>query len=168
MTADELIKHLSLEKHPEGGYFRETYRSAEGVDGKSLPERFSGKHSFSTSIYFLLRRNEFSAFHEIKQDEIWHFYSGAPVDVHVISQGGDYDCLKLGAGFEKGDLPQGVVYAGDIFGATVSEHSEYDYSLVGCTVSPGFEFDDFRLVPEGELLHRFPEHKDIIKKLTRN
>lgn len=167
MNADEIIKYLKLEKHPEGGYFRETYRSHESIIEKNLPERFESPHSFSTAIYFLLTKDDFSAFHIIKQDELWHFYGGAPIDVHVINKTGEYECLKIGNDMPSGEFPQGIVKSGSVFGSTMSENSEFDYSLVGCTVAPGFEFEDFKLLQEKELLSQFPEHESIIKRLTR-
>ncbi|MFW6364916.1 MAG: cupin domain-containing protein [Spirochaetota bacterium] len=165
-SAEEIISFLDLMKHPEGGYYREVYRSDEILSKEHLPERFTMDHTLSTSIYFLLSRDTFSAFHTIKQDEIWHFYGGAPLDVHIIHPDGNHMPLRLGSILE-GELPQGTIPAGTVFGAKVCEHPEYDYALVGCAVAPGFEFDDFTLHSRAELLRRFPQHRTLVMSLTR-
>ncbi len=167
-SADKIIKFLKLEKHPEGGYFRETYRSAGDIEAEALPERYERDHAYSTAIYFLLKRGEFSAFHEIVQDEVWHHYAGAAVHVHIIDHNGKYRIMKTGMDLEKGETPQGVVYGGEVFGATVANDPDHDFALVGCTVAPGFDFRDFRLIAREELMDRFPEHAEIIGRLTRS
>jgi len=166
-NAEHIIKILKLEKHPEGGYFRETYRSDEHIPLISLPDRFKKEHSFSTAIYFMLKRGEFSALHKIRSDEIWHFYSGASITVHIIDREGNYTTETIGTDLENGEMPQCVVPAGSIFGATIPEISDFDYSLVGCTVAPGFDFEDFHLFSREDLLKLFPQHSEIISKLTR-
>ena len=162
---NNLITQLSLVKHPEGGYFKETYRSEGIIPHNSIKHTFNGDRSYSTGIYFLLTSDTFSAFHRIKQDEMWHFYDGGPLIVHVINPEGHYYQIVLGNNFENNEVPQAVVPAGSWFGASVK--NENDYSFVGCTVSPGFDFQDFELAKESELSNAFPEHKDIIKALTR-
>jgi hypothetical protein len=166
-NADEIIKYLDMSKHPEGGYFKETYRSGETIKHQYLPKRFTIDHAFSTAIYFLLKQGDFSALHTIKQEEIWHFYSGTPIDIHMIHPDGDYEPIHLGNDILNGEIPQGIVPAGSVFGATVCDNSKYDYSLVGCTVAPGFEFEDFTLHKKDELLERFPRHRELIESLTR-
>ncbi len=163
-TARDLIARLNLLRHPEGGWFRETYRAAELAPGPALPERFGGSRAFSTAIYFLLEKGDISALHRIKSDEIWHFYAGTPVLVHVISQDGSYRALKLGPDPESGDSFQIVVPAGSWFGAEVTEG---DYSLVGCTVAPGFDFADFELADGRLLAEIYPMHSEIIRRLAR-
>lgn len=153
---DGIISRLQLQPHPEGGFFRETYRSDGVID-------FNGKRNYSTCIYFLLTAETFSAFHRIKQDEIWHFYDGSTIELHQISPGGKHDTILIGANFENGEIPQYVVPAGYWFGATVSG----EYGLVGCTVSPGFDFQDFELAKREKLILAFPELSEIINKLTR-
>lgn len=159
------IDRLGLERHPEGGYFRETYRSDETVDGQALPDRFGGARAFCTAIYFLLEGRDFSAFHRIRSDEIWHFYAGAPLTIHVIAPAGAYSAAVLGRGVETGETFQTVVKAGCWFGALVSDATSY--SLVGCTVAPGFAFEDFELASRHELLARYPQHSVLIERLTR-
>ena len=163
--ADRWIELLQLKKHPEGGYFRETYRSEETIDKEHLPERFSGSRSLSTAIYFLLKGNDFSAFHSIKQDELFHFYDGSSLTIHVIDSSGHYFKIKLGRNIKDGEVPQATVKAGWVFGASVNDSNSY--SLVGATVAPGFDFEDFELLSRYHLIEIFPQHKNIIEKLTR-
>ncbi len=163
--ARQWIKYLQLLPHPEGGYFRETYRSEEFIPRSSLPERFSGARSFSTAIYFLLAGTDFSALHRIKSDEVWHFYDGSSLTVHVIDPQGDYSALKVGRNIAAGEMPQAVVKAGSYFGATVNDIESY--ALAGCTVAPGFGFADFELPGRQRLLELFPQHREIIARLTR-
>jgi len=166
MTAAQTwIDGLKLRRHPEGGWFRETYRSDEGVGRAALPPRFGDDRAFSTAIYFLLEGEDFSALHRIKQDEVFHFYDGSSLTVHVIDPDGNYSALKLGRDWTAGERPQAVVPAGSLFGATVNDTRSY--SLVGCTVAPGFDFADFELPAREELCRQFPQHREIIEKLTR-
>ena len=158
------IDRLHLEPHPEGGFFRETYRSPESIDSGALPSRFDGPRAIATAIYFLLRSHERSAFHRIKSDECWHFHTGSPLTIHVISPEGDYAARSLGSRPDLGQAFQAVVPAGSWFGATV--HDPDSFSLVGCTVSPGFDFADFELAGRSDLTARYPQHRSIIEKLT--
>lgn len=164
-SVDELVRRLELARHPEGGWYRETYRSGESVAGSALPERFGGPRSFCTSIYFLLEQGDISALHRIKSDEIWHFYTGAALIVHVLTPQGEHLELKVGPDYAAGESFQIVVEAGCWFGAEVSSPGEY--SLVGCTVAPGFDFEDFQLGNRSDLQRKYPRHKEIIKRLTR-
>ncbi|WP_373058147.1 cupin domain-containing protein [Zunongwangia sp. H14] len=163
--AREIIKKLDLKPHPEGGYFRETYRSKEEIEEAHLPG-FDSKRNFSTCIYFLLTSSTFSAFHKIKQDEIWHFYDGAPIRLHLISEEGEHSEVIIGKNFSAGEVPQFVVPGGYWFAATVAE--EDSYTLVGCTVSPGFDFEDFILGERKELQKKFPQHHKLISHLTHS
>lgn len=164
-NADKWIELLKLEKHPEGGYFRETYRSHETIDKEHLPKRFNGNRNFSTAIYFLLKGNDFSAFHQIRQDELFHFYDGSCLTIHVIDHAGDYFKLKVGRDIDNGETPQGIIKAGWIFGASVNDSNSY--SLVGTTAAPGFDFNDFELLSRNHLIRLYPQHRTIIEKLTR-
>ncbi|WP_422859372.1 cupin domain-containing protein [Flagellimonas sp. S174] len=137
---DFLIKKFNLQPHLEGGYFKETYRSVGAIEENSLPTIYNGKRNYSTCIYFLLTSDTFSAFHKIKQDEIWHFYAGSPLKLFMISDEGDYSEKIIGADFKSGQFPQFVVPGGYWFGAKTLESDSY--SFVGCTVSPGFDFED--------------------------
>ena len=163
-SAEQWIQFLQLREHPEGGWFREVYRAEETIPHQSLPSRFSGDRRFSTAIYFLLNKKEFSAFHRIKQDELWHFYDGAPLIIHVIDHVGNYSTFKLGKDFQAGEVLLAIVKAGSLFGATLSDTQSY--GLVGCTVAPGFDFDDFDMPSRTQLLEQYPQHQNIIEKLT--
>lgn len=162
----ELIEKLGLQEHPEGGYFKETYRSNELIPEATLGKKYKGNRNHSTCIYFLLTSEKFSAFHKINQDEIWHYYKGAPLKLHTISAEGDYSSVMIGNNFDKGEVPQFVVKGGDWFAAEVLEKDAY--TLVGCTVAPGFDFADFVLPERRELIDLFPNHNTIIKKLTHH
>jgi predicted cupin superfamily sugar epimerase len=171
MTADDWIERLRLERHPEGGWFRETYRSTETLPAAGLPPRFGAPHPASTAIYFLLRGGEFSALHRLEADEVWHFYDGVPLTLHLIAPGGTTSSIRMGAGEF-----QAVVTAGHWFGATLDEVDETAaaargsagrFALVGCTVAPGFIFDDFELGDRAALLAQFPQHAGLIMRLTR-
>tara|TARA_R110002073_G_scaffold306012_5_gene475185 strand:+ start:29918 stop:30415 length:498 start_codon:yes stop_codon:yes gene_type:complete len=164
LTAKEIIELFNLQEHPEGGYFSETYRSSEVISNNELGEKYQGDRNHSTSIYFLLTSEKFSAFHKINQDEIWHYYKGAPLKLHIISKEGNHSFVMIGNDFEKGEVPQYVVKGGDWFAAEVLE--EDSYTLVGCTVAPGFDFADFVLPKRKVLIELFPKHKEIIKTLT--
>ena len=163
-TADELIKQLELLKHPEDGWYRETYRSKESILDSALPIRFTGDRSVCTAIYFLLQSGNISALHRIKSDEMWHFYSGEPLIIHVITPQGDYYPLNLGPDIIAGESFQCVVPAGCWFGAEVSGGS---YSFVGCTVALGFDFADFEMGDRDDLLKEFPNRKELVKRLTK-
>jgi uncharacterized protein len=165
LDAREWIERLGLKRHPEGGFFRETYRAAETIAHAHLPARFSGDRAFSTAIYFLLEGRDFSALHRIHQDEMWHFYDGCPLRVSSISPHGSLSVVRLGRDVQAGEVLQAVVPAGHFFGARPSDPDSY--SLVGCTVAPGFDFADFELPTRGELVARFPQHAGVIQQLTR-
>ena len=164
MTAKDWIAHLQLTPHPEGGFYREHYRSSELIARESLPARFGGDRHCSTSIYFLLTSSDISAFHRIKQDEIWHFYDGAPLTLHVIDTDGSYHSHVLGKDIATGAQPQLVIPAGCTFGAEVLAPDAF--TLTGATVAPGFDFDDFEMPSRAALLSEYPQHQDIIQKLT--
>ena len=161
----QLVENLALEPHPEGGFFRETYRSGETIPQSALKKGFEGERNCSTGIYFLLTSESFSAFHRIQQDEMWHFYDGSPILLHMISPEGDYTLIEIGRAFDLGQVPQFVVPAGYWFASEVKEESSY--SLAGCTVSPGFDFRDFELANRDELSNQFPQHREVISRLTR-
>jgi uncharacterized protein len=164
-AAGRLIEILSLESHPEGGYFRQTYRAAGEIPGDALPPGFNGARVFSTAIYYLLSGEDFSALHRIRSDELWHFYSGSSVEIHIIQPHGEYDRIRLGADFEQNEVFQAVVPAGCWFGAHLVD--QYSYALVGCTVAPGFHFDDFDLGKRADLCRQYPQHIALIERLTR-
>ena len=164
-TVKNMIDTLELLPHPEGGYFKETYRSLGEIGQESLGQEYESSRNYSTCIYFLLTSDNFSALHRIKQDEIWHFYDGSPIRLHMISASGVHTEQIIGRDLDKGELPQFVVPGGYWFGAEVVNADSY--SLVGCTVSPGFDFNDFELKSKDDLSELFPQQADIIAKLTR-
>lgn len=163
--AEKIATTLNMLPHPEGGYYKETYRSSGIINQETLGSHFSGDRHYSTSIYFLLTSDTFSAFHRIKQDEIWHFYKGSPIKLHIISTNGVYKNIIIGNDLERNEHPQYIVSAGDWFAAEVISNNSF--SLLGCTVSPGFDFKDFQLGDKASLIATFPQHKSIITKLTR-
>jgi len=158
-----LITQYQLLPHPEGGYYKETYRSAENIPHDALHEHFSGPRSLSTAIYFLLLKNLFSAFHRILSDECWHFYEGNSLHVHVLHQDGNYELIRLGRNSLEGEVYQAIVPAGAWF----ASESIGEYSFVGCTVSPGFDFADFELAKAASLKADYPDHEMLIERLCR-
>ena len=162
---EELISFLELKRHPEGGFYKETYRSDGVISQQELGDSFSGARNYSTGIYFLLTDSVFSAFHRIKQDEMWHFYEGDPLRVHMIDASGTYSYQDIGLNFDRNQRPQFVVPAGVWFASEVATGGKY--SLVGCTVAPGFDFEDFELAERADLVSSFPQHQPIIQRLTR-
>jgi predicted cupin superfamily sugar epimerase len=163
-TAQYYIQSLGLQPHPEGGYFAETYRSAEVISREGLPVRFSGPRSFGTAIYFLLESHHVSALHRIQSDEVWHFYAGGALEIFVIDTGGALTVIRLGNNPELGEVFQAVVPAGCWFGSKPAAGT--DFCLVGCTVAPGFDFADFEMAIPDELAAEFPAHKDVIDRLS--
>lgn len=161
----ELIQRYQLQPHPEGGWYKEMYKSKEQIPANALPERFSGDRAFSTAIYFLLEAGNFSAFHRIKSDECWHFYTGDPLWVYVIHKDGKLEIIPLGSNYTKGELFQYIVPANCWFASRPAPKSQF--CLVGCTVAPGFDFADFDLADANQLSKEFPEHENIIKELCR-
>jgi len=171
-NAEYFVQKLEMNPHPEGGWYKETYRSEEKVHLPGLPERFSGERSFCTGIYFLLQYPQFSAFHRIKSDEMWHFYAGSPLNVFVIDSNGGFEVIKLGNDIEQGERFQAVVKAGNWFasqpvGVNDNLMAGETFSLVGCTVSPGFDFSDFEMAKADELIKEFPQYEEWIKKYCR-
>ncbi|MDP4115383.1 MAG: cupin domain-containing protein [Bacteroidota bacterium] len=164
LQAEKYIELLDLQKHPEGGYFKEIYRSAEYYEAKLLPGRYSGDRTFSTSIYFLLEGTNVSRFHRLKSDETWHFYDGSTVIIYVLDQLGKLSQICLGKNLELGETLQVTIEKGCWFGAALKEDSSF--CLIGCTVSPGFEFDDFELAKREFLVDNYPQYKEIITRLT--
>lgn len=157
------IQKLELLPHPEGGYFREIYRSAEKCE--QLPTRYQGPRNFSTSIYYLLEGHQYSVFHRIKSDEIWHFYDGCPLNIYIFDQQERLVIHSLGRDLEKNERILAVIPQGHWFAAQPGD--KYGFSLVGCTVAPGFDFTDFEIGKRDELLERFSEYRDIILRYTK-
>ena len=160
VTAQQWIERLGLVRHPEGGWYRETYRSNERVEAVALPPRFGGARTLGTAIYYLLRAGERSALHRIKSDEVWHHYAGDAVTLWLLEGPGDARRLRLGGDGE----PQIVVPAGAWYGARIADGG--DYALMGGTVAPGFDFADFELADRVSLLDGWPAHRAVIEDLT--
>jgi len=163
-TAEHWIRYLHLTKHPEGGFYKETYRSEETIEGCNLPDRFPGTRIFSSAIYYLLSRNDVSVFHRLKSDEVLHFYAGDMLHIYILDEEGNLNLKKLGRSADS-DFFQCVVPAGLWFGAELE--SKKGYALIGCTVAPGFDFHDFEIAKREELLRKFPQHEETILRLTR-
>lgn len=160
-----LITHYNLQPHPEGGWFRQTYRSGETLKAGCLPERFGGDRPVSTAIYFLLEQGNFSAFHRIKSDECWHFYAGGPLEIYELHAGGRLKKITLGPAIADGELFQYMVPAGCWFASRPA--AGVSFSFVGCTVAPGFDFADFEMAAGKELAVIYPQQKAIIETLCR-
>lgn len=162
-SAEYWINHLEMEAHPEGGYYKEAYRNPSTIQ---IMEQ-GGTRNLATSIYFLLRHNDKSHFHQLKSDEIWYYHEGRPVVVHLL-ENGEYRKAVLGKDPENGESFQLLIPRGSIFAAEVLNASEGDYTLMGCMVNPGFDFKDFRMVDAAELTGQYPDHLDLIQQFTTN
>ena len=160
-----LISALGLVQHPEGGWYRETCRSDEQISGNALPDRFDGPRSCYTAIYFLLEQGDYSALHRIKSDELWFFHGGTSLTIQLLTADGINSAIRLGANIAAGEVFQAMVPAGTWFGAEMSGAGEY--SLVSCTVAPGFDFVDFEMGVRDTLLQQYPDHAALINRLTR-
>jgi len=168
MNSDQaalIIEQYGLQPHPEGGFFTQTYRSQGRIPKAALPAEFAGERNFSTAIVFLLRENDFSALHRLRQDEVWHFYLGGALRLVTISPDGQCSETILGRNGTAGDVVQAVVPAGCWFGAKPAEGAIF--SFVGCTVAPGFDFADFELAQRSDLLEGFPDLETVILSFTR-
>ena len=165
MTVDTLVKTLDLLPHPEGGFYKETYRSPVKLSQQCLPADFQGERNIATGIYFLIEKGNFSALHKIKSDETWHFYVGDALEVIEIDEAGNLKTTHIGPDILKGETFQYTVKANTWFGSRVAHPGQF--SLVGCTVYPGFDFNDFEIAQRHDLINQFPQHEIIIIELTR-
>jgi len=178
IDAEFIIKKLELEKHiHEGGYFKESYRSPDMISNnkfhnkkhehkiseeKTYPEKI---RPASTLIYYLLVVTQYSAIHKVKSDEIWHFYLGSPVTIHIINEERISQRVHLGNNLENDENLHYVVTKDTWFCAEINNKTSF--ALMGCTVSPGFDFDDFELGNRDKLLLQYPQHKDLIGRFTK-
>lgn len=161
------IKKLKLEKHPEGGYYKQIYKDKIMIKKEGLPNIFDGNRSCSTAIYYLLNGNNFSAFHKIKSDEIWHYYEGnTSIKIYEIKNNGELIVHDLGRNVDNEKFVV-VIEKNSWFAAELKNKEENNFALVGCTVAPGFEFKDFKLADINELLLQYPNYIDIIQKLSQ-
>ena len=165
MDASGWIARLGLTPHPEGGHYREVYRSAGLIPRACLPPGFGGPRALATSIYYLLRDDVVSLFHRLRSDEVWTFYQGSRLTLAVIRPDGALEEIVLGPHPEEGELLQAVIPAGQWFGAWVAGRGAF--ALAGCFLAPGFDTDDFELAGRRELLSLYPEHRAAILRLTR-
>ena len=161
---NDIVKKLGLMPHPEGGFYRETYRSGNSIPQGALPKVFSGDRAYSTAIYFLIPKEGKSSFHRIKSDEAWHFYLGGPMTIVELHPNGEIEKIVLGSNISHEERLQYVVPAGVWFGAYTNPGT--DYSVVGCTVAPGFDFSDFEMANREMLLKEFPDAREEIERLT--
>jgi predicted cupin superfamily sugar epimerase len=164
-NVDHWINYLGLVPHPEGGFYKETYRAAEVINADHIPERYDGDRNFSTAIYFLLRSQDRSVFHRIKSDELWHFYQGSTLLIYVLSEAG-IKIHRLGGNVQEGDSLQVLIPANCWFGAKVEKPESY--ALCGCTVAPGFDFRDFEMARQDFLLANYPAQSEIIRQLSHS
>jgi len=164
-VAKRIVARFGLRPHPEGGYFREVYRSTLSVRHTAVPGGEDGRRCGGTLIYYLLADRDFSAFHRVKwTDEIWHLYAGGPLELHTIDRQGVYASRLLTADLDRGE-PAAVVPAGCWQAAHLPGGSGWAFG--GCTVAPGFEFSDFEMPPAADLIAAHPEHASIVRALTR-
>jgi len=162
--AQNYIEKLQLKSHPEGGYYKEIYRAGEMILPEHLPKRYKSARNISTSIYFLLEGNQISHFHRLKSDEQWHYYDGSSIILYVIGESGNLSKILLGRNIEKGESPQTIIKHNSWFAAELSDKTSF--ALIGCTVTPGFDFNDFELGKRSELIDTFPQLRELIYKLT--
>ncbi|MGA9752256.1 MAG: cupin domain-containing protein [Acidobacteriota bacterium] len=166
MKVEEVIALLDLKPHPaEGGFFRETYRSALAFPESALSSGSRGPHRAGTAIYYLLSDSAFSALHRLPTDEVFHFYLGSPVEMLVLESGGGGRMVTLGTDLGAGMRPQVVVPPGHWQGSRGRPGG--DWALLGTTMSPGFEFSDFEQGRREELVATHPAFRDEIESLTR-
>ena len=158
------IRALGLAVHPEGGYYRELWRSAESVAQAALPPRFDGPRALGTAIVYLLPSGDCSRLHRLRADEVWHLYDGGPLHLHLLHAGGGGEQIALGRDVERGEQLQAVVPHGTWFGAEVAAGAKY--ALMGCTVAPGFDFADFELGSREALLAEYPAQREWVERLT--
>jgi len=159
-NAQYWIEHLELKPHPEGGYYKEVFRSQQQV----IRANASDSRSACTSIYYLLEGNDFSGFHRLLSDELWYFHKGMPLLVHVINEKGNYSKLELSDNVS-GNLSI-VIPAGSWFASEIPSKSAF--ALVSCAVAPGFEFDEFEMAKKDELIALYSTHAEILNRLCRD
>lgn len=158
MDAKTLIDMLGLQPLAlEGGYYFETYRSPEIIPGASMPRRYTGPRSFSTAIYYLLTPDMFSAIHRLRSDEIFHFYTGSPVDMLQLRPDGSYAVITMGNNIGEGEIPQVVVPNGIWQGCKLKDGGEY--ALLGTTVAPAFDYEDYEQGDREQLIAQYPNFR---------
>lgn len=158
LTAENYIEQLNLLPHPEGGYYKETYRSSNEIQANG----FNGSRSVATSIYFLLRDNEKSHLHRIRSDEQWYYHAGSTLEIIILHEG-KLSIELLGSNIEKGESLHVTVPAGGWFGSRVK--NQEGFVLVSCVVAPGFDFEDFELASYKKISRKFPAYDSLLKEM---
>lgn len=164
MDSRQLIDMLGLVPHPEGGYYREMYRSAEQIDVQALPPRYKSPRALCTAICYLLTPDSISAIHRLESDEIFHVYLGGPVRMLVLYPDGGGEHVTLGHDLERGERVQHLAPKGVWQGLRLASGAEY--ALLGTTVAPGFEYEDFSIGRRDDLIAQYPDFADEIRRLT--
>lgn len=159
-----LVNKYSLVPHPEGGYYKQTFKSKDNI---VPPARFGENEELSagTAIFFLLSGEDFSAWHKLNMAETWHYYGGGDLKLYIIEPNRKLTTVTLGNPLSDNTIPQYTIEPNKYFSAELSDKE--DYCFVGCTVSPGFEFRHFELANRNAFSKQYPEHSDLIKRLTR-
>jgi predicted cupin superfamily sugar epimerase len=165
IIVEEIIKKYNLEKHPEGGYYSETYRSIETISKENLDTRYTQSHSYGTCIYYLLTSETFSEMHQLETDEIFHFYLGDPIEMLQLYPDGKGKYVVIGNDISQDMSPQVIVPRGVWQGSRLIKGGEF--ALLGCTLAPGFEFVDYKSGKKADLIQKYPDFKDSITALTR-
>ncbi|MEZ4887760.1 MAG: cupin domain-containing protein [Chitinophagales bacterium] len=164
--AQHYIQHLQLEAHPEGGYFRRTYQSSLTLPSTALPKHFKESRLAASAIYFLLTTESFSAFHQLQADELWHFYAGSTVTLYLIHPDSTLQTIEVGDPLTNPNASfQALIPAQTWFAAAVTTADSY--ALVGCTLAPAFDFEDFELAEKQTLLQQYPQHSTWIERYVR-
>lgn len=160
-TAEYWIKTLDLQTHPEGGFYKRNYTASRLNEYRD----FEGPRPSCTAIYYLLFEDQFSSFHKIKSDELWHYYDGnTSARIHILEDGDRVSSRLLG--LEQESTPQLLAPKEQYFCAELVEKKQGSYALMGCTVSPGFDFSDLDMPAKAVLLQKYPQHKSIVDKFT--
>lgn len=163
-SSEYWIRSLDLQAHPEGGYFKETYRSPDLIEADALPERYQAERACAAAIYFLLPGDQVSKFHRLQCDELWAYHAGESLTVYLIDLSGELHQMTLGPHLDKGEQAQILLPHHVWFGAKVNKKNAY--TLLSCFTAPAFDFDDFELAERQSLIACYPEHRDIIEMLT--
>jgi len=166
LQAQEYIQKLELEAHPEGGYYRRTYQNDIVLSSTTLPNRFKNNRLAASAIYFLLTTESFSAFHRLQADELWHFYAGTSVTLYLIRPNGELQTIEVGNPLKSPNATfQALIPAQTWFAAAVTAADSY--ALVGCTLAPAFDFEDFELANKAILMKEYPQHGELIERFVR-
>ena len=162
--AAAIIARYGMRPHPEGGYYTRSYCSAGSIPAYALPTAFAGDRPYASAILYLLPQGAVSRLHRLRQDEVWHFYLGGSMRLVMISPAGVYSEARLGQNILAGEQVQYCVHAGYWFGAMPAPGTEY--SFLGCTVSPAFDFADFEMGSRETLTTLFPHLQESIAEFT--